>query len=120
MAVILRLDGAYGESILDKVNVCVIPRVNPDGAYNYDRRLQNKVDGNRDNLRLTTPEITAFMHAYQVIMPELVLDGHEYNANAHRSYLTPGDVLISVGNTPVNSQAHQDLSYAMMLIPLIR
>ena len=114
LAVIQRLDGAYGESVLDKVNVCVIPRINPDGAYNYDRRLQNNVDGNRDNLRLTTPEITAFMHAYQVIMPELVLDGHEYNANAHRSYLTPGDVLISVGYTPANGTEYTDLSLNMM------
>lgn len=114
LAVIQRLDGAYGESVLDKVNVCVIPRVNPDGAYNYDRRLQNKVDGNRDNLRLTTPEITAFMHAYQVIMPELVLDGHEYNAIAHRSYLTPGDVLVSVGYTPANGTEYTDLSLNMM------
>ena len=114
LAVILRLDGAYGESILDKVNVCVIPRINPDGAYNYDRRLQNNVDGNRDNLRLTTPEITAFMHAYQVILPELVLDGHEYNANAQRNYLTPGDVLISVGYTPANSTEYTQLSLDMM------
>ena len=114
LAVIQRLDGAYGESVLDKVNVCVIPRINPDGAYNYDRRLQNNVDGNRDNLRLTTPEITAFMHAYQVIMPELVLDGHEYNANAQRSYLTPGDVLVSVGYTPANGAEYTDLSLDMM------
>ena len=114
LAVILRLDGAYGESVLDKVNVCVIPRVNPDGAYNYDRRLQNNVDGNRDNLRLTTPEITAFMHAYQVLMPELVLDGHEYNANAQRNYLTPGDILVSVSSTPVNSLRYQELSYDLM------
>ena len=114
LPVIQRLDGRYGESILDRVNVCVIPRINPDGAYNYDRRLQNNVDGNRDNLRLTTPEITAFMHAYQVILPELVLDGHEYNANAHRSYLTPGDVLVSMSFTPVNGAEYTDLAIAMM------
>ena len=114
LAVIKRLDGAYGESVLDKINVCVIPRINPDGAYNYDRRLQNKVDGNRDNLRLTTPEITAFMHAYQVILPELVLDGHEYNAVTTAGTLTPGDVLISTGYTPVNSTAYTELSLDMM------
>ena len=114
LAVISRLDGAFGESVLDRINVCVIPRTNPDGAYNYDRRLQNKVDGNRDNLRLTTPEITAFMHAYQVIMPEMVLDGHEFNLHNESEYLTPGDVIISVGETPVNGEAFKELSLTML------
>ena len=114
LAVISRLDGAYGDTVLDRVNVCVIPRVNPDGAYNYDRRLQNKTDGNRDNLRLTTPEIQAFMHAYQVIMPEMVLDGHEFNLHNETEYLTPGDVIISVGETPVNGEAFKNLSLDLM------
>ena len=114
LAVISRLDGAYGESVLDKVNVCVIPRVNPDGAYNYNRALANKTDGNRDNLRLTTPEVQAFMHAYQVIMPEMVLDGHEFNLHNESESLTPGDVIISVGETPVNSDTFRDLSLNLM------
>jgi len=114
LAVISRMDGAYGESVLDKVNVCVIPRVNPDGAYNYDRRLQNKVDGNRDNLRLTTPEITAFMRAYQLIQPEMVLDGHEFNLHNESEYLTPGDVIISVAETVANGDDFRQLSLELM------
>ncbi|MBR4864738.1 MAG: hypothetical protein IKU07_09185 [Oscillospiraceae bacterium] len=114
LAVISRLDGAFGAEVLDRVNVCVIPRTNPDGAYNYNRALANSKDGNRDNLRLTTPEIQAFMHAYQVIMPEMVLDGHEFNLHNESEYLTPGDVIISVGETPVNGTEFKELSLTMM------
>ena len=37
LAMIQALDGAYGEDILDTVNVYVIPRINGDGAYVYQR-----------------------------------------------------------------------------------
>lgn len=115
LAMLQRLDGTYGETILDYINVYVIPRMNPDGSQNSKRTLASGDDPNRDLLRVANVETAAHHKVYQLFAPEVMLDGHEYDvgySNTSTDWQT--DMLISAGFTNDNSIAFRDLSIAMI------
>ncbi|WP_431603925.1 M14 family metallopeptidase [Acidovorax soli] len=66
------------EPLLDRINVVVIPRANPDGAARGTRTTANGVDMNRDHLLLNTPEAQALARVVRDYRPILVLDAHEF------------------------------------------
>ncbi|AOZ88002.1 peptidase M14 [Bacillus xiamenensis] len=74
-----RLAGDEGERILSHVNVIIVPRINPDGSYAFDRRLANGMDGNRDHMTLESPELIALHEEFNRYAPEVVIDAHEYD-----------------------------------------
>ncbi len=90
LATIGRLDTAYGDRLLEKMNIYVIPRLNPDGSEDYVRIVpSDKLNGNRDMLMAQTLEVQAHHYAYNLFMPELAIDGHEYtvdNTNNNQAY----------------------------------
>jgi hypothetical protein len=67
-----------GAQVLDHVNVLIVPRANPDGAYHFVRGLKNGADVNRDHLLLGTPEGQALGRVFVQYQPEVVLDCHEF------------------------------------------
>jgi hypothetical protein len=68
------------EPLLDRINVVVIPRANPDGAASGNRTTANGVDMNRDHLLLQTPEAQALARVVRDYRPIVVLDAHEFTA----------------------------------------
>lgn len=66
------------EPLLDRINVVVIPRVNPDGAASGNRATASGVDMNRDHLLLSTPEAQALARVVRDYRPIVVLDAHEF------------------------------------------
>jgi hypothetical protein len=74
-------DGKFG-NILDKVNIIIVPRVNPDGSFLFQRGVTtpvNQTDANRDFIKLETPEIQALQQVSSKYMPDVYVDTHEYN-----------------------------------------
>ena len=69
--------GAFSD-ILGHVDFYLIPQVNPDGSEARQRTNADGKDLNRDHIALFTPEVLAVHQAFQGIMPEVVLDVHEY------------------------------------------
>ncbi|MDE2627273.1 MAG: M14 family metallocarboxypeptidase [Burkholderiales bacterium] len=66
--------------LLDRINVVILPRANPDGAA-ADRRLTaSGIDENRDHLLLRTPEAQAQAQLEREFKPVVVVDAHEYSA----------------------------------------
>jgi hypothetical protein len=66
--------------LLDRINVVILPRSNPDGAA-ADRRLTaSGIDENRDHLLLRTPEAQAVAQLEREFKPVVVVDAHEYSA----------------------------------------
>jgi hypothetical protein len=65
-------------SLLDALDVIIVPRANPDGADAFRRALANGVDANRDHTLQRTPEIRAIDALFVRYRPELVLDCHEF------------------------------------------
>ena len=66
------------QRLLDRINVIVLPRANPDGAQLNRRVTANGVDVNRDHLLLKTPEAMAQARLVREYQPVVVVDAHEY------------------------------------------
>lgn len=66
------------KGLLDRINVLVLPRANPDGAQAHQRVTANGVDANRDHLLLKTPEAQAVARLVREFQPAVVVDAHEY------------------------------------------
>ncbi|RAR85551.1 murein tripeptide amidase MpaA [Paracidovorax anthurii] len=66
------------EPLLDRINVVVVPRANPDGAEAGTRVTANGTDMNRDHLLLSTPEAQALARLVRDYRPIAIIDAHEY------------------------------------------
>jgi hypothetical protein len=79
LALVDRLAGD-GSGLLDRVNVYVMPRANPDAAERFVRATASGADVNRDHLLLQTPEARAIAAVSRRVRPDVVLDLHEFTA----------------------------------------
>ena len=78
LAMMLALCGDYGKSVLGAVDVYIIPRINPDGAFAAIRQSPTTgEDMNRDYLRQNNQEVRMVVSAYNLFLPEVAIDGHE-------------------------------------------
>ncbi|CAN7260297.1 M14 family zinc carboxypeptidase [Rhizobacter sp. LjRoot28] len=66
------------QGLLDRINVLILPRVNPDGALLAQAAAANGVDLDTDHLLLTTPEARAVASLARDYRPLVVIDAHEY------------------------------------------
>jgi hypothetical protein len=82
IAVARELAGGRFEPLLDRINVIVLPRANPDGAREGRRASASGLDINRDHLLLRTPEAQAEAVLMREWRPVLVVDAHEYTVSA--------------------------------------
>lgn len=64
--------------LLEKINVVIVPRANPDGANSDQRLTASGLDMNRDHLLLNTREAQALAKLAQGYQPTVVVDAHEY------------------------------------------
>ncbi|WP_371813879.1 M14 family metallocarboxypeptidase [Diaphorobacter sp. HDW4A] len=66
------------EPLLQRINVVIVPRANPDGADAHKRVTSNGIDMNRDHLLLNTPEAQALAKLSNAYRPIAMIDAHEY------------------------------------------
>jgi Zinc carboxypeptidase len=65
-------------TLLDSVNVLIMPRGNPDGSERFARVSASGADINRDHLLLMTPEARAIASVLNRYSPQVTLDLHEF------------------------------------------
>ena len=117
LAVIQELDKAENEYLLDSINIYVIPRINPDGAYDSKRNLSVMLDPSyenrdpdRDLLDMNSREMRQYMRTVDLFQPVMELDGHERQRSS-----SDGDIQLGIAWKPVvNSQALLDVQVDMM------
>ena len=78
LALAKRLAEGDLQDVLDRINVLVVPRANPDGAEAFTRDAATKIDLNRDHLLLQTPEVSALAGVAHQYLPAVVMDTHEF------------------------------------------
>jgi hypothetical protein len=71
---------AREKSILDRLDLVLLPCLNPDGSELKQRRNAAGRDLNRNHVLLSEPETQALHGLFQQWYPEIVLDVHEYGA----------------------------------------
>lgn len=67
------------QNLLERINVVMLPRANPDGARDGRRLTASGTDLNRDHLLLKTPEAQAQAQLVRDYRPMVVVDAHEYS-----------------------------------------
>ncbi|WP_163530052.1 M14 family metallopeptidase [Halobacillus ihumii] len=67
-----------GENVLDEINVILVPRINPDGSYYFQRQTANQLDANRDHVKLELPAIRTLHKIFNKYQPEVVISAHGY------------------------------------------
>ena len=83
LAMMLQLCGQFGQEILKDLDIYMIPRINPDGAFEVKRVSPTTgEDMNRDYLRVHNKEVSLVISAYNLFLPEVAIDGHEKRSNA--------------------------------------
>lgn len=65
-------------AVLERIDVVLLPRANPDGAAAGTRVASDGSDINRDHLLLQTPEARAQAALVREFAPLLVVDAHEH------------------------------------------
>ncbi|MBR3934066.1 MAG: S-layer homology domain-containing protein [Clostridia bacterium] len=117
LAAIKQLDSGYGETVLDNVDVYVIPRINADGAYdNIRRSVATGEDMNDDYMYMNNKEIRMVTSVYNMFLPEVAIDAHEQNQHAYKTdgTLTDLDMQANGGLT------HNDLKLTDTAIEIMR
>ncbi|WP_174612926.1 M14 family metallopeptidase [Virgibacillus ihumii] len=72
--------GKLGQNVLDKINVVLVPRINPDGSRYFQRQTANRLDANRDHIKMELPEIRTLHKIFNHYQPEVVISAHGYLA----------------------------------------
>lgn len=117
LATMQSLAGSFGDNVLSKINVIVVPRVNPDGSYAFDRHAANGLDANRDHIKFDLPEVKAIHQLHNQYRPEVTIDAHEYSVGnelfsdlGEEGYLKYHDITILSGKNLNIPQEIRDVS----------
>jgi hypothetical protein len=80
-ALLLLLTKAFSgklNDLLERVDLLIIPQVNPDGSERRQRRTADGIDLNRSHVLLNSPEVRALHNLFHAWLPQVTLDIHEY------------------------------------------
>ena len=77
-----RIAGLDLDRILSRIDLIIVPQMNPDGSELRQRRTADDVDLNRNHLLLTSPETRGLHDLFDTWWPEVTMDIHEYGPNS--------------------------------------
>jgi hypothetical protein len=109
--------------LLNRINVLIVPRANPDGAEAFKRELADGTDANRDHTLLRTPEIKGLTRLVLDYEPDVVLDLHEFTVGGRWIQgfggLASADVLIQYATTSNLSRTLYDAQENLFRRPVV-
>jgi len=80
LLLLARLANGQYNHLLDKIELWVVPQVNPDASEVNQRRNAANLDLNRDHVLLSSPEVLALHRLFYSFWPHVNIDIHEYQA----------------------------------------
>ncbi|KAF4303214.1 carboxypeptidase [Botryosphaeria dothidea] len=85
LALLGKLDSnaTWAASVLEKADILVLPRYNPDGVAYFQRYLATNFDPNRDHTKLARQQTRDIKQPMVAFAPHVGVDGHEYSAARH-------------------------------------
>ncbi|CAH0056116.1 unnamed protein product [Clonostachys solani] len=82
LALIGKMDAnqTWAASILENIDILILPRYNPDGVAYFQRQLASNLDPNRDHTKMTSQQTRDIKKLVMEFAPHLAADCHEYTA----------------------------------------
>lgn len=97
----------WAASVLDKAEIMILPRYNPDGTAYFQRTLATNYDPNRDHTKLARQQTRDIKKTFTSFAPHVVADMHEYGASARYGglYVPGADALYAAAkNLNINQE----------------
>lgn len=87
----------WTQSILDKIDLFILPRYNVDGVAYFQRTFATNFDPNRDHIKLARQETRDIKALFSNFAPHVAIDMHEFSAPTRYggSYVHASDALFS-------------------------
>lgn len=86
-------NATWAASVLDKVDILMLPRYNPDGVAYFQRYLATSFDPNRDHTKMARQQTRDIKKLVMDFAPHVGVDCHEYSAS--RGYDATGKTWLS-------------------------
>lgn len=102
----------WAEELLEKLDITVLPRYNPDGVFYFQRELASNYDPNRDHIQLRRQQTIDHKKLYNDFDAHVAIDLHELSApNVFgQRYQHGADGFYAPGKHPLTHQLVRDLS----------
>ncbi|CAK1365698.1 unnamed protein product [Cercospora beticola] len=87
----------WTNQILQKADIMVLPRYNPDGVAYFQRTFASNFDPNRDHTKLARQQSRDIKQTFSDFAPHIAVDLHEYGAGTlySGSYVPGADAMFS-------------------------
>lgn len=113
MALLGKMDAnqSWAASLLERMDIKILPRYNVDGVAYFQRQLASNLDGNREHLKLARQQSRDIKRVFMDYNPHISIDMHEFTAPSvyGGDYQHGADALISGGINPNIRQEIRDL-----------
>lgn len=100
--------------LFDRIDLMLVPQVNPDGSEVNVRRNANNADLNRNHLILSEPETRALHNMFDKYLFEVTMDVHEYYPYSEEwinfGYRKNSEVMVGCVTNPAVSEEIRDLA----------
>jgi len=110
MALLGKMDAnqTWTASLLEKMDIKILPRYNVDGVEYFQRQLASNLDPNREHLKLARQQSRDIKQVFMDFSPHISIDMHEFTAPTvyGGDYQHGADALISGG---INPNIHPDI-----------
>jgi predicted deacylase len=99
LALLGKLDAnsSWSRWLLEKIDIVIWPRYNPDGVAYFQRALATNLDPNREHTKLNRKQTREIKKVFSSFSPHITVDMHEFtprNFGRHRHGM---DALVAVG-----------------------
>lgn len=80
MALLGKLDAneTWTKSLLERMDIILFPRYNPDGVSYFQRDLASNIDPNRDHTKLARRQSREIKRLLSSFSPHIAVDMHEF------------------------------------------